>query len=608
MTDGHGAMMLAHLSNFRIFFAGLAALVVASDAFSAESPLDSLMYKSPSFPAPQVVEVLHKGQIELWIRALDGPSEEMKCTAAQSIAFAHSRGIKGLEIAIPKLQEVLNRSDTGGTTRLALAQSLITLDAKPSADVLFRQLSSDNPELREIIEPALMKWNFEPIRSVWLERIRLGAPYRRPHLLAIRGLGLARDQKAASLILELVLSPTTPKAVRIEAARAMGKISSTGLEKYAARLVADSTPGGITGILAASLLREHQGEEAVRLLQVLGKNPDSTSSALALARLVEIDAKLVVPILETVLASPDANVRSLGVVALFQHVSDAHIRLLGVRLSDPHPDVRRQARQALSDLAKRSELHALVVAEGTKSLAKSDWQGQEQAAILLAQLDHKPAAKRLLELLRVDRPEAFVAAAWSLRQLAVSETLPSIHEFIGNLNQKMLASGPTGGRGVPPEALDNQLTQLIQLLGQSRYRPADATLRAIVPRFVNPGGKTNPAGIESRVAAAWALGLINEGQSESALVGLLTARLTDINPGPPGMEDDRVRQMAAVSLGRMKARESLPTLRRFYAGKPTLRTINNACGWAIEQITGEVVPPPEMIHRNVVGWFLYPIE
>jgi HEAT repeat protein len=126
--------------------------------------------------------------------------------------------------------------------------------------------------------------------------------------------------------------------------------------------------------------------------------------------------------------------------------------------------------------------------------------------------------------------------------------------------------------------------------------------------LVNPGGKFNPAGVETRAAAAWALGFISEGKPNPDLIGLLEARLTDNNPGPGGMEDDRVRQMAAVSLGRIKAKDSLPTLRRFYEGKPTLQTVNNACGWAIEQITGEPVPTPGTIFKPVVGWFLYRVE
>ena len=48
-------------------------------------------------------------------------------------------------------------------------------------------------------------------------------------------------------------------------------------------------------------------------------------------------------------------------------------------------------------------------------LATPRWRALEQATILLAVLDHKPAAPRLVDLLRFERPEVFVAAAWGLR-------------------------------------------------------------------------------------------------------------------------------------------------------------------------------------------------
>ncbi len=55
----------------------------------------------------------------------------------------------------------------------------------------------------------------------------------------------------------------------------------------------------------------------------------------------------------------------------------------------------------------------------------------------------------------------------------------------------------------------------------------------------------------------------------------------------------------------MKAREALGTLRRFYQQKkPSLDPVNNACGWAIEQLTGEKVPPAQPIRRERRDWFL----
>jgi hypothetical protein len=65
--------------------------------------------------------------------------------------------------------------------------------------------------------------------------------------------------------------------------------------------------------------------------------------------------------------------------------------------------------------------------------------------------------------------------------------------------------------------------------------------------------------------------------------------------------------MSAVAIGRLKASGPLPALRE-YAGnrKPSFDTTANACAWAIEQITGEAVPPPETVQRLQLYWFLSP--
>jgi hypothetical protein len=153
------------------------------------------------------------------------------------------------------------------------------------------------------------------------------------------------------------------------------------------------------------------------------------------------------------------------------------------------------------------------------------------------------------------------------------------------------------------EFFDHQLAQLNQFLGRRKYAPADAVLREFIPKMLNL------AYPESRAAAVWALGPIHEGKADPALAGALVARLNDVFPNKPP-DSDLVRRMAAVTLGRMNAKEALPSLRRFFSSrKPTLDPVNNACGWAIERITGEAVPPPTPIVRRVqADLFLIPHE
>ena len=78
---------------------------------------------------------------------------------------------------------------------------------------------------------------------------------------------------------------------------------------------------------------------------------------------------------------------------------------------------------------------------------------------------------------------------------------------------------------------DHQLSQLNQLLGRLKYRPADAVLRSFVPRMERP--RQDLVCPEARAAAIWALGLIHEGSADPALVDALQGRLNDAMSLPP---------------------------------------------------------------------------
>lgn len=572
-------------------------LVLALPLRADEPVIDSVMYRNPDLPTPRVVQTFPDGLAELWLKALDRPEADYKSRAALSIALAHERGMKGLAAMVPALVRELDRSDQHAAVRVAAARALVALDAHDAAESMSRAAVAGDADLREIIEPALAKWDFKPARTDWLARLDK-SPYRRGAILAMQGLAIVREEKAVPRLREIVLSRDVPAPVRLEAARALGTLRTTGSEPDAERLAGDATPRGLTDRLAAtSLLRHHRGDSATRLLLALARETEPAVAAAALTRLVELDPALVVPILEPVLASPDARVRSIGVEVLSRQPSDKHIRLLGDRLNDPHPDVRVQSRRALRDIARKSELHEAVIREGVRLLAATDWPGLEQSAILLGQLAHKPAATRMLSLLRNARSEVNAAAAWGLRQLSVADTLPAVLEHIR-------VTAGASGRPVPPSGDDAKLAQLVQFLGQSKYRPADPVLRKLIPPLFGSG---LTAGHETRAAAVWALGMIHDGTPNPELLSLFSGRLAAVNPGD--LEDTRVRRMSATSLGRMKAADSVPLLRKFYpAQKPSLDVVSNACGWAIEQITGEKVPAPGTVEVPQRDWFLSPLK
>jgi HEAT repeat protein len=282
------------------------------------------------------------------------------------------------------------------------------------------------------------------------------------------------------------------------------------------------------------------------------------------------------------------------------------VTTLGDRLSDPHPDVRRAATRALLGYARRADLRGAVIDRGVRALAAADWRGQEQAAVLLAKLTHRPAAARLVELLRSDRSEAAVAAAWGLRELGVADTLPAALDHV-KLRHAQLRTGATP-RDFPPDQLDRQLAQLVQLLGAAGYRPADTEFRALFPRIIGRGmpPPLTEVGPETRAAALWALGRLHAGDADAALVRPIQERLTGDGP-LLGKDDGRVRRMAAVALARLGARQSVDVLREQGGEQPTLDAADYACRWAAAQLTGRPLPPPGVYEAPQTNWFLVPI-
>jgi HEAT repeat protein len=569
-----------------------------------EEIIDSPMYKSPDPPAPHVEWVFPTGAKDLWLKALQRPEAEFKCKAADAIARAHRQGVVGWEPAIEPLRAALDQADQHPSVRLAAARALVELEARDASASLLQQARTGGNDLRQAIEPALAAWDHRPARAVWLERLREAAPRQGSLVLAIRCLGIVREEQAAEPLRTLIFSNRATPAVRLEAARSLGQLRASGLEKDAARLAADSSPPRRTAHLAAvALLQRHSSPEAIQLMQQLSRDEEHAAAALAIDRLLALDAKLVLPALDPILASPDPKVRALGVEALRLEPTEQRIGLLCNCLDDPHADARAKARRCLHELAGKKELRDRVLAEAMQALGTKQWRTLEQSAILLTELNHKPAAGRLVELLTFERPEVFVTAAWGLRKLAVAETLPAVLRHVEARMRPVREEAKELANETLPDMIDHELSQLNQFLGQQKYAQAEAMLQQFIPK---PWVSRLPIGHESRAAAVWALGLIHEGKNLPELAAALEQRLNDIGSIPP--EDRRVRWMCAYTLGRMKAKECVASLRRHCPNRePNDDPVNNACGWALEQITGEKMPAPRTIRRVQRDWFLVPV-
>ena len=586
----------------------IASLVVALPSASMRADdLDSPMYRDPEIVLPKVERRFPAGLADRWLEALARPEADLQAQAALAIAAAHERGMPGLAATVGPLQRALERAGQSSAVRAAAARALVALDARAAAPALLAYTAADF-EMRDLIETALVRWDYRPAREVWLARLAEPPPYRPAHSLAMRSLATVGEASAADRLQAIVRSDAVTGPVRLEAARALGVLRTAGSEADAEKLVADSSPRGIPSrIAAAALLRKHSGEPAVALLHRLARDPEPAVAAPALSRLIEIDPKLVLPLLPAVLGSPGADARTLAVDALGRVPAADHVTTLGDRLSDQHTDVRRAATRALLGYANHADLRAAVIDRGVRALGAADWRGQEQAAVILARLAHRPAAPRLVDLIRSDRPEAAVAAAWGLRELGVPNTLPAALDHV-KLRHAQLRDKATP-RGFPLDQLDRQLAQLVQFLGAGGYRPADPELRALFPRVLGRGmpPPLTEVGPETRAAALWALGRLHAGKPDAALIRPIQERLTGDGP-LLGKDDSRVRRMAAVALARIGARQLVDVLREQGGEQTTLDAADYACRWAVAQLIGQPLPPPGVYELPQTNWFLIPIK
>jgi HEAT repeat protein len=590
-----------------VLFAAVLAVLTAAPRAAAFDPLiDSPMYKLPDVPLAPVQSRLPDGALDLWLEVLKRPEADYRCKAAQTIAAAHRRGYKQVKEAVPDLVAALDRAEQTDVARLALAECLVELDAKAAAASLFKQAQAGNSDLRCLIEPALARWNHVPARAVWLKRlddskdaVAIGQAAVPPTelVLAMRGLGVVREEKAAEPLRALALSARTAPMLRLEAAAALGAVRGKGLERDASRL-ADERDNVPARSCAAALLARHDSPEAVAVLGRLADDPEPAVARPAVARLLALDPNLIVGKVKALLGRPDAALRSHAATILFRLPSEQHVRLLADALDDPHIDVRVQARKHLLELGSKNWREP-TIAQATRKLAGKEWRALEQTTILLTQLDHKPAVKRLLELLEFERPEVNVTAGWALRRLAVPETLPDVLAHVTQHYQR--AAAATINDGV---AMEHRLSQLNQFLGAQRYQPADKILRRFVPKqFII---------IEARAAAVWALGMLHEGKLEGkqdqalvALAARLEERLNDGGSIPP--EDWRVSLMSAITLGRLRAKQALPSLEKYCPDRQLGRSaIPNACCWAMAQIHGTPLPAPRTISVTDLAWALIP--
>jgi HEAT repeat protein len=586
-------MSITRVLTSTVFF----LLVVSSAVARGDIRADFDSDHDPAIRVPAPIQAFTKQVKPLWLQALARPESDLQRSAADAFGRAHRAGMPNLQEAIPLLVSILTNPASHPAARMAAAQALVHFQAKDAAPQMAASAHQYGADLRQIIEPALASWNYEPQRAVWRNRLTTPGVHSRDLILAMRCLATTRDESRAAALLPIVHDRIRPPAVRTEAARTVGLLQTRGLESDARRLIdAAATPPLVNRLCAVRLLAGHDSDEAQNLLVGLASDAEAAVAAVALARLVEIAPHRALALAPEAIERADPKVREQAVFIYRRAPDPARVAALARLLDDPHPIVRGSARESLAALAERPELDEPVRRGAMEILAGDNWRGLEQAALLLAALDHKPATPRLLELLEFARPEVSTTAAWGLKTLAVSETLPALLDKARHQDDlRRTKESESAG-------LDEQTAHLFEAFGRMKYGAAEPLLLKYTP-------KDFKIGQQSRKSAIWALGMLHEGVPDESLAQKLVERVFDRGGGGAvtRSESAPIKVVSAISIGRMRAVSQAAKLRSYIGEEIPPTRLGMSIRWALIELTGESIPEPSgALLPDGALWFLEP--
>jgi len=599
--------------------------------------LDSLVDSDLHYERRPVTRVFHPRLMTLWSEALARSEIELKRQAARAFVQARHAGMEGVESAIPTLKELLAAEDLPYDAAYDVARALIELEAVDAAELLMRRSVNGKLPLALLVEPALARWDFQPMRSVWLQRLdqkdvdstRLG--------LAIDGLQSVGETQAAESLRRLVLDTANFSEIRLKAALALGVLQQAGLEPLVQDLLAsaEASVGGplaagssaaatlINRLASARLLRNHSGSEAVELMLQMAVDSNGAVASIVLERLLEIDPSLVQPINGKVVHSSDANVRRLAGQALTGQATVAAVTLLSELLDDPIPNVRIQTADQMVTLDANVVLSGTVRSTAMDMLRSERPRGVEQATMVLGAIDHETAADRMVSLLYSEVPEVAVASAWGLRKLAVQATTEPIMERLRSEVERTVALDAelwrTWSQRPTPEvdfkALTvayRQMEQLMQALALMQYAACQDLLEQFLPTPASRGIGDPPAVAatflpRTRSTAIWGLGRLPAGDRTETVSSRLVEILNGVPPAAPA-ESYLTRAAAAVGLGSMGIESAIPVMRKQLGPLAAHDQVGAACGRVLHQMAGDPLPEtmPQEVHQ--LGWFLEPIK
>ncbi len=559
--------------------------------------LPTRFYLRPEFQVPVADTFLQDEFLDLFVRILDGDyDDELYVQAARSLERVSRERLASTERFADVLRKRLKDSDDRDVRRTC-AMALAAAESKQDAELLASLCQPGDEVLCLVLEEALSEWKSELLLDVWQKRIQDPTSCSQTLLaLACQGVASLNATQVVPELQKLIASDRQRFSIRKAAAQSLARLSQDAA--YAsAEALADGTVN--ERIVAATLLDLATSDGALSLAEKLCDDEEDAVASIAWNSLVRQDPDRLLSRLTLGQTHQDPNVRSAVVRTILVRPTVERCDLLSEILGDFHLGVRNESRRVLQTLAEKDEqLRARICtnAGGVLGNAGAVWQQVEQSLLLLGHLRHDAYQADCLPLLKHERPEVLVTAAWLLHVMP-QDSLGESATSVALANWKSMKD--EGLANPLFRSYDEQLVFLLHVAGFTHRNE----MKEMCEEQFDKASVLDPDG---RAVAMWALGMLNEGSKDDALAKRFVERVFDDNPFFP--EFPNVKNGSALALGLVGSTNSIPDLRRAHTTYGVGSVLGNFVSTALRMLGEEPPPYPKLRPTPIQNWPIHPAE
>lgn len=550
----------------------LVALLVWSARAQAFEPIEIkyLWQTQPELPIDWQIRT-HVPRVDVTPSQLASGRASERIHVAQSVVRVPNSPSFDAGAMLRALMAGLQQGERQPIVRAAMVAAACELDDGQNAASLWH-IAKDDLLIQPIVEQACINWHRSEPLEIWRSRLRnVSASTEQQLARALKGVAITGSQEDLAVLSSFVSDLAHTETLRLDAARAIGRLSTSSQLELAQRLRKDRSQ--LAETMAVSVLENSPPGEVSDFMVDVSEHGAPVAQRRAYDWMCRFDVNRARQRAPTFLKHVDAEVRRLAILQI--SAADTHETLgaLVEALGDASPKLRNIARHELLSFASRSTPHLQSVEQILpQCLAGEDWQSVEQYIRLCVELNQAQYVERFLELLAHDRAEVCITAAWALRNLADGEeTLAAMLEHVQHWTARLEgtdASGPIDERDL------RRIAHLLEAFGQRRYEPAKQTVVKYVPK------NGQRMGMITRMTGMWACGRLWENEPNKPLTDELVARIAD--KAVPVVEPESIRFAATVALGWIADPATRAALVKY--DEPDPAPISFATAWALQRI------------------------